>query len=256
MRSLIRAKIAKKQRAQRRIHFFSLRSLLLCVLRANRNIAVIGLLIFLPLLGGCEFFREMGGDTAAKAAREMNDSEYPDVRRVGMANLVTRWSYTQRPPYTTRYKQLAQFDPDYTVRAMAIRALNISRDASATPIFIAALSDDQELVRLEAVKALGNVPDPAAIKYLLPMLEGHREVMMGGQMGMTDESKDVRIAAADALRQYRTTDVARELIGALDEREFAVAWQARQSLITLTGRDLNYDEAAWLAYLAGTHLSS
>jgi hypothetical protein len=65
------------------------------------------------------------------------------------------------------------------------------------------------------------------------------------------ESKDVRIAAADALRQYRTLDVARILVTYLNETDFGVAWQSRQSLIVLTGQDLQYDESAWLQYLVG-----
>ena len=43
---------------------------------------------------------------------------------------------------------------------MAIRALNICRDATATSIFINGLKDDNELVRLESAKALANIPDP------------------------------------------------------------------------------------------------
>jgi hypothetical protein len=39
----------------------------------------------------------------------------------------------------------------------------------------------------------------------------------------------------------------------LQAREFGVAWQARRSLRRITGRDLRYDDAAWLAYLTGPH---
>ena len=63
------------------------------------------------------------------------------------------------------------------------------------------------------------------------------------------EDRDVRIAAADALRHYYRLDVARELVGALGAREFALAWQSRRSLRTLTGKDHRYDQGAWLGYL-------
>jgi hypothetical protein len=192
-----------------------------------------------------------GGDNPAAAARKMDNPNSPDLRRTGTAELVTKWDFAKHPPYTARYKQIAQNDPDYTTRAMAIRALNIARDASATPIFIAALNDDHEIIRLEAAKALANIPDPKAVPVLLQMLEGQRESLVDGRLEMVDESKDVRIAAADALKHYRTQDVARSLAHALNEREFGVAWQSRHSLIVLTGRDLKYDEAAWLALLAG-----
>ena len=187
----------------------------------------------------------------AVATHEMNDPYSPDVRRIGTANLVTQWDFAKRPPYTARYKQMAQNDPDYTVRAMAIRALNIARDNSATPIFIAALDDDNELIRLEACKALVNLPDPNAVPGLVRLLDGKREVVIDGRPETVDEGKDVRIAAADALRRYRTITVARELVANLNDRDFGVAWQAHRSLITLTGKDLRYNESAWLGFLVG-----
>jgi hypothetical protein len=192
------------------------------------------------------------GDTPAKAAHEMDDpNASPDTHRQGIADLVTTWKFTHHPPYTTRYKQIAEQDPNVTVRAMAIRALNISRDHTATPIFIAALEDDDELIRLEGAKALANIPDPNAIPALLRRVEGKRETIRAGQPQTTDESKDVRIAAAAALRHYHTLEVARTLVNQLDSRDFGVAWQSNQSLIELTGQDFAYNESAWFQYLTG-----
>jgi HEAT repeat protein len=69
-----------------------------------------------------------------------------------------------------------------------------------------------------------------------------------------DASRDVRIAAADALRCYRTDEVAHALIDVLDDADFAVAWQARQSLRLMTAYDFHYDERAWLVYLSENEL--
>ena len=52
-------------------------------------------------------------------------------------------------------------------------------------------------------------------------------------------------------RQVELLEVARALVNTLGSRDFGVAWQSRQTLRSLTGRDLRYDEAAWLAYLTG-----
>jgi hypothetical protein len=190
--------------------------------------------------------------TPAVAARMMDEGTTPDQRRRGIAELVTHYPFARHAPYTTRYRQLAQNDPDYTVRAMAIRALNISRDPGATAVFIAALDDPDELVRLEAAKGLANLPDPNSIQPLLRIVEGRRPPASQQNGDIGAEAKDVRIAAADALRHYRTLDVARTLVSALAEHDFGVAWQSRRSLIALTGRDLRYDQGAWLSYLAGT----
>jgi hypothetical protein len=221
---------------------------------AGSIIATIGNTLAYPFVSIGRQIDYASGHTPAKAVAHMEDKENADWRRLGIIDLVTSWDYARKPPYTTRYQQIAKKDPDYTVRAMAIRALNISRDASATPIFIAALDDDNELVRLEAAKALANVPDPAAVPALLRHLQGQRETLAAavGRPSVSEEAKDVRIAAADALRHYRTLDVARTLVTYLNENDFGIAWQSRESLRALTGRDLKYDQAAWLNYLSGS----
>ena len=80
---------------------------------------------------------------------------------------------------------------------------------------------------------------------------GSREVIVQGSPESVDEDQDVRIAAADALRHYRTLDVARTLVNQLGDRQFGVAWQANRSLIAITGQDFEYDQVQWLQYLTG-----
>jgi hypothetical protein len=203
-------------------------------------------LILAPLLilTGCDSLTPV-------EAQRMLHSPQPDQRRTAIAAISTRWDWGKREPYLTYYRDSVH-DADFTVRAMAIRALNVARDHSSTSIFIDALKDENELVRLEAAKALANLPDPAAVHPLERVLAGTRAVLSpDGHQALVAESKDVRIAAADALRQYRTLDVARILVTYLNETDFGVAWQSRQSLIVLTGQDLQYDESAWLQYLVG-----
>jgi hypothetical protein len=65
------------------------------------------------------------------------------------------------------------------------------------------------------------------------------------------ENRDLRIAAIDALKHYKTTQIAKTLINVVTERDLAVAWQARKSLKAMTGKDLRYDENAWLQYISG-----
>lgn len=178
------------------------------------------------------------GRTALRDVRMMENASSPDERRQGIHSLSSR-EFGQREPYTRRYRQIAQADPDYLVRAAAIRALNRSRDRAAVPVFIAALTDQAEMVRLQAAKALSNVPDQSAAEPLARVL------------GNQGETKDVRIAAAEALRHYRNITVARVLAGTMAQRDFGIAWQSRWSLRVLTGRDYRYDERAWLEYLTG-----
>lgn len=184
----------------------------------------------------------MTGNTASDSAQKMEDQFFPDERREGINKLASR-QYGRQAPYTERYQQIAQTDSDYLVRATALRALNYSRDASAAPLFVKNLDDKDRQVRLEAAKALVNVPDETAVPRLIQIARDDRE------------DRDIRIAAADALRNHRKIEVARELVALLNQRDFAVAWQARQSLMTLTASDHGYDEAAWLGMLAENPLS-
>jgi hypothetical protein len=179
------------------------------------------------------------GKTALKAVKLMEDSHSADNRRKGIYELV-KTDFGQRDPYTRRYRQIAQSDPDFTVRAAAIRASNWSRDKQAVPVFIAALNDQNELVRWEAAKALANVPDASAVDALTRTV------------GNAAETKNVRMAAADALRHYKNLAAARALVATLGGKDFGLAWQSRQSLRKMTGNDLRYDERAWLEYLTSS----
>ena len=178
------------------------------------------------------------GNTPIRGVTQMEDRYFPDERRVGINKLADR-GFGRREPYTDRYMQVAQYDSDYLVRATAIRALNRSREQRAAPVFVKALEDSSPLVRQEAAKALANVPDPNAVAPLSRLVANPQE------------PRDVRIAAADALKHYRALDAARALVDTLDSRDFGVAWQSRRSLVRLTGRDLKYDEGQWLQFLTG-----
>jgi hypothetical protein len=200
-------------------------------------------MLFLPLTTGCSFIRKttdryFGGKTPGYYARQMEDNSSPDNRWRGMNQLVDN-EFARHPPYTTRYHQIATADPDPLVRAVAVRALNRSRDAGATDVFVKSLTDSSDLVRLEAAKALVNLPDPAAVPGLVRLVN------------KLDEPRDVRIAAAEALKHYKQLDVARALVSRLNERDFGVAWQARRSLRRMTQNDFAYNEAAWLQYFTG-----
>ena len=69
------------------------------------------------------------------------------------------------------YRTTAQFDADGLVRATAVRALNRVRDASSGAIFVAALGDGDPQVRLEAAKALANMPTPQRVQLIIWLLD-------------------------------------------------------------------------------------
>jgi hypothetical protein len=183
------------------------------------------------------FFIYISHDNASYAARKMADTTSADKRVEGTLRLVD-FEFARRGIYLSGYAYEARATEDFTVRAAGLRALNRCRAQGYTSLFLEALNDDQPVVRLEAADALGNIPDATAV----PLLEIH--------MGDAEPSEDVRIASVEALRNYPTSEVEHALVGELEDHDFGVAWQARQSLELMTGQDFRYDPKAWLNYLA------
>lgn len=171
-----------------------------------------------------------------EAARSLRASD-ADVRRRSLTMVASR-SYGAGLPYTDVYRTTAQVDNDGLVRATAVRAINRVRDDESSGVLVAALADGHPQVRLEAAKALANLPTPAA------------EVPLRAIAQSNDQDIDARIAALDALRHFPTLDTQRVLVSQLRSNNFALAWQARRSLYLQTSQDFRYDEAAWLNYLA------
>jgi hypothetical protein len=176
--------------------------------------------------------------TRKKLAEDLADKDNPDRRREGITGLVDH-PYGEVSPYTVAYAAIVRdTSQEYLVRASALRALNRSRASEFQPLYLEQLTDSNEVVRLEACKALNRMPDVKAVPTLMQLA------------ARPEENKDVRIAAVEALRHYKRLDVARALIPLLSEKEFGIAWQARRSLQDITHQKLGYDETKWLHYLS------
>ena len=214
---------------------------------SRSHLPLITVLVALSSLTGCAAIERSGtlvrrsgqlvNPRGATEAIRMMERNSPDERRRGINKLVEyAWA---REHVIKACTSLAANDPDFLVRATAIRALNRVRHIGGTKLYIEALADTNPLVRLEAAKALANIPDASATAPLMKAVND------------AGEDRDVRIAAADALGHYKRLEVARALTPRLNERDFAVAWQSRRSLRRMTGRDFRYDEAAWLEFITG-----
>jgi hypothetical protein len=183
-----------------------------------------------------KFISQMTGPEPSESVAKMEDADFPDLRISGIHELVSR-PWGKQPPYTERYAQIADDDPDHLVRATAIRAMNRSRYDQEPDVLVRGLEDRHELVRLEAAKALSNAWAPEAAAKLRSLVE------------TTGETREVRLAAADALRHDRTPETFRTLVTLLADRDFGVAWTARRSLRRMTGQDFRYSEADWTGWL-------
>ncbi|MFT3785951.1 MAG: HEAT repeat domain-containing protein [Tepidisphaeraceae bacterium] len=181
--------------------------------------------------------RKYFGTSYGKLAEGLSNKD-ANIRRSSLLGLST--SYGARDTSNlAAYRAIGQFDPDPLVRAAAIRAINISRDNASGPTIVSALKDGHPAVQLEVLKALANMPQAGVDESL-------RKIV-------ADENIDIdnRIAAADALRHYRSVNNARALIDLLDGENFGLAWQARRSLYLMTGKDFRYNRSDWLGFITG-----
>ena len=186
-----------------------------------------------------------GGMSPEEAAAAAFDADDADRRRTGIAALAAA-DFGGEPPYLKLYRMTlgspdgrprtgAKPDPDPTVRAAAVSALGRHGTPADVTLIAPRLSDEGELVRWEAARALQRLHhDDAAT----PLMERVQQ----------DPDADVRTAAADALGQYAQPAVFDVLVAALDDPSFGVALAARRSLQTLTGQRLGDEPKAWVAW--------
>lgn len=131
-------------------------------------------------------------------------------------------------------------DQSPAVRAASARGLGMHGAPADVPLIVPLMKDADRSVRLDAVKALQRLHNPAAIGPLIDALDLSREPEV-----------DVRAGAATALGQYADGKVLQALIAALADDSLLVTHSARESLRTLTGNDdLPDDRKAWVKWVA------
>ena len=173
------------------------------------------------------------------AAAALFNVTSPDERRDAIAYLETK-KYGHEPAYMRAYEILTR-DPHPMVRAQAMRALGSSHNPAILPYLLdgttgnTGLKDPIAEVRCDAAQGLRQTFGPAAIAPLSLLLN-------------TDPDDQVRIACARALFNASTPVAYRALIDALDDKNAAVVYWARESLIARTGSKLGFDAKLWLSW--------
>lgn len=192
-------------------------------------------------VGGCnsgpdpvtKVFESLTPPSPSQVARDAFNVYDADARRKSVTTLSAA-SFGGEEPYLQMYRLLSD-DPDPTVRAACATALGLHGTPEDAKLLTARLSDDSNIVRWEAAKALQKIHNPAAVGPLIRSLKD-------------DQDADVRMAAADALGQYAEPRVFQALVGALEDRSFSVTRAAWRSLRILTGRDFGADGSPWLQW--------
>lgn len=175
-------------------------------------------------------------EDAVEAALDEYD---PDRRYRGTAELANA-SFASADPYLRLFEDAAR-DTDAGVRQVGVRALGIHGTPEHVPLLIERLEDDEWLVRHEAARSLQRLHGDEAVVPLVERLDRENETVAA-----------VRAEAAHALGQFPEQRVLQSLIQALGDPNLAVNHNTVLALEFLTGQNLGYEPAAWLAWLDET----
>ncbi|MAE66606.1 MAG: hypothetical protein CMJ18_20235 [Phycisphaeraceae bacterium] len=170
----------------------------------------------------------------AQLARDAFDISDADKRRRAVA-LLSSADWGGEDVYLETYRLAARTDPDDSVRAVALSALGRHGNVDDVPLIISSLKHGSLNVRWASARALQKIHNPKAISPLI-------------KAATDDEVSDVRVAAVKALGQYARPSVFDALVGALNDTDYSVSYNAWQSLQTLTGETLPMDARPWLAW--------
>ena len=173
-------------------------------------------------------------------AVELALDEYDADRRYRGTALLANAPFGGETPSLELFRDAAN-DPDSGVRQVGIRALGIHGEPSDAAVIIERLTDEEWLVRMEAARALQRIHNEQAV---VPLME---RTTIQNEM-----NAQVRAEAVHALGQYREPRVLQTLVRALNDPSLAVNHNALTALEILTGQNLGYEPAAWLAWFDET----
>ena len=161
-----------------------------------------------------------------------------DIRRQGVL-MLGQDSFSAVEDVRELLSVIAMGDPSASVRATAIEVLaRTDTDATQLQEVIEDRStDSNQMVRQACVVALGRYPYGWGGDILIDRLNNDTEV-------------EIRATAASALKHYRDRRALSALAAASGEMDFQLAYEARNSLKTITGEDFEYDQQLWQRWLS------
>ncbi len=221
-------------------------------MRSPAKVSILTLSAALTLfLGGCTLMEDMGYQSnpnaegifdlftrpsPAQATAWALDDTNADRRYQGTL-LLANAPFAGEDLYLELFEENLQ-DDDPAVRSAAARGLAHHGGPGQVPQILVALRDEDELVRIEAARALQRIHSTNAVEALIARLNASIE-----------ESKDVRAACAHALGQYPQPRVLAALAASLRDQSLSVNMSALEAMRYLTGQDFGLDQRAWLEFI-------
>ena len=220
--------------------------------RRRRILAIGAVAVMMALTGGCaKGQRKSRVWTSAQAERllmEALKSESPDERRRAVERVADS-KYGDSDVSVQTMSLIVRTDTSQAVRRVAARGLGRSRHASAFEPLLQVLDAPNHTQDIREPDAALRRACIEAVDLLVQAGVSHdvesQLVRLVAQAMLTDADRGVRIAAARLLRWFQNPDALDALIEVLRVPEFAVAYEAEQSLIALTGHTHNRRYDAW-----------
>ena len=205
------------------------------------SIAKSGLLMLVMTHAGCSSLRSPS-TTAASNLRIIKQETDPNKRYTAYAKLASPALYEndreKAGAVKTMIEELGKGREPLATRAQICRTLGQLGDPSAREVIVAATSDLDPVIRLEACRALGRVGKSDDATILARIMN-------------IDQDPDCRVAAVEALSKMKSTDprIHGVLVSGLENEEPAIRYASYQALKVITGKDLGVDPKAWSKYL-------
>lgn len=162
----------------------------------------------------------------------------PDMQRQAIDELVKDPAGLAEP-YLKGYASLLKYQlklkndgRHQTLISSTVRALGKAGDTTYAPDVLAASKDENPVVRADVAVALGNLKTDPAFGVLR-------------KMAVSDHDTQVRMNACNSLANFYRPESVHTLTEAMRDEDFAVRFQANQSLVKLTGKDMGPNAADW-----------
>ena len=144
----------------------------------------------------------------------------------------------QKERIAAEMAELVQTDESSVLRCEALAVMGEVATPSVPPVLHAALTDENQDVRIAACHAWGKIGGDEALATLVQVAEKETDV-------------DVRLAAVEELGKFKDQTAIQVLGTALDDSDPAVQFRAVQSLKSSTGAEYGDSVPGWRDYLQG-----
>jgi hypothetical protein len=204
-----------------------------------RQRVVVAAGMLLGLFAGCASGL---GTTASSAMRVVRESPDPNLRHLAYMRLAEKDRYVRDDQFaeaaTLLVNRLQSGKEPVASRAAICRTLGELGRPEGREGLLAAVRDDNPIIRAEACRSLGKIGRPEDASELSRVMAA-------------DSSGECRIAAIEALGELRESDprVEQMLVDGMKNEDPAIRLAALRSLRSLTGKDLGVDPEPWAEHV-------